>query len=143
MKCEVQGSDGKLIPLQMGSYGIGVSRLMAAIIEASHDENGIIWPKSVAPYDVGIINLKAGDEETDKAAENIYNALQQKGLDCLLDDTNERAGGKFKTMDLIGLPTQIIVGPKGVKNGVVEVKYRNSGEREELSFEDAINKIGN
>lgn len=141
MKCEVQGPDGKLIPLQMGSYGIGVSRLMGAIIEASHDDDGIIWPKAVAPFDVGIINLKPGDEETDKAANNLYQTLQQNGLDCLLDDTNERAGGKFKTMDLIGLPLQLIVGPKGVKNGVAELKDRKTGERVELSFEDAIKKL--
>lgn len=141
MKCEVQGPDGKLIPLQMGSYGIGVSRLMGAIIEASHDDDGIIWPKAVAPFDVGIINLKPGDEETDKAANNLYQTLQQNGLDCLLDDTNERAGGKFKTMDLIGLPLQLIVGPKGVKNGVAELKDRKTGERVELSFEDAMKKL--
>ena len=95
MKCEVQGPDGKLIAVQMGSYGIGVSRLMGAIIEASHDDDGIIWPKAVAPFDAGIINLKPGDEETDKAANNLYQTLQQNGLDCLLDDTSERAGGKF------------------------------------------------
>lgn len=138
MKCEVQGPDGKLIPLEMGSYGIGVSRLMGAIIEASHDENGIIWPKSVAPYDVGILNLKPGDEQTDTMVEKLYAELGNLGVDCLMDDTNERAGGKFKTMDLIGLPTQLIIGPKGAKNGLVEVKDRKTGERSELTIEQVV-----
>lgn len=137
MKCEVQGPDGKLIPLEMGSYGIGVSRLMGAIIEASNDENGIIWPKSVAPFDVGIINLKPGDEQTDTMVEKLYSELGNLGIDCLMDDTNERAGGKFKTMDLIGLPVQMIIGPKGAKNGMVEVKDRKTGERSDMSIEQA------
>ncbi len=137
MKCEVQGPDGKLIPLEMGSYGIGVSRLMGAIIEASNDENGIIWPKSVAPFDVGIINLKPGDEQTDTMVEKLYSELGNLGIDCLMDDTNERAGGKFKIMDLIGLPVQMIIGPKGAKNGMVEVKDRKTGERSDMSIEQA------
>jgi len=141
MKCVVQGSDGQMAALHGGSYGVGVSRLVGAIIEASHDDDGIIWPKSVAPFDVGIINLKPGDEATDEAAQKIYAELGQCGLDCLLDDTNERAGGKFATMDLIGLPTQIIIGPKGVKNGVVELKDRKTGEREELSIDAALEKV--
>ena len=136
MKCEVQGPDGKLIPLEMGSYGIGVSRLMGAIIEASNDENGIIWPTSVAPFDVGII-LKPGDEQTDTMVEKLYSELGNLGIDCLMDDTNERAGGKFKTMDLIGLPVQMIIGPKGAKNGMVEVKDRKTGERSDMSIEQA------
>lgn len=139
MKCEVQGKDGKLIPLQCGSYGIGVSRLVAGIIEASHDENGIIWPKAVAPFDIGIINLKSGDQATESATNKIYESLQAKGFDCLLDDTSDRAGSKFKTMDLIGIPAQIIVGPKGVEKGVAEVKDRATGERKELTFEEVIN----
>ncbi len=141
MKCVVQGSDGQMAALHGGSYGVGVSRLVGAIIEASHDDDGIIWPKSVAPFDVGIINLKPGDEATDEAAQKIYAELGQCGLDCLLDDTNERAGGKFATMDLIGLPTQIIIGPKGVKNGVVELKDRKTGEREELTIDAALEKV--
>ncbi len=136
MKCEVQGPDGKLVTLHGGSYGIGVSRLLGAIIEASHDEDGIIWPNSVAPFDVGIINLKPGDEATDSMCQQFYKALQDHGLDCLLDDTKERPGGKFKTMDLIGLPTQIIVGPKGLKNGIVEIKSRKTGMRQELETKE-------
>lgn len=143
MKCEVQGADGKLITLHGGSYGIGVSRLLGAIIEASHDEDGIIWPKSVAPFDVGIINLKAGDEATDAVAAKFYQELQTEGLDCLLDDTKERPGGKFKTMDLIGLPKQVIIGPKGLSNGVVELKDRKTGKREECLIETAIMQLKN
>lgn len=143
MKCEVQGPDGKLIALHGGSYGIGVSRLLGAIIEASHDENGIIWPKAVAPFDIGIINIKPGDEATDAAAAKIYQACQNKGLDCLLDDTKERPGGKFKTMDLIGLPTQVIIGPKGLSNGIVEVKNRKTGAKQELDIDAAIKLLIN
>lgn len=141
MKCTVQGPDGQMTTLHSGSYGIGVSRLVGAIIEASHDENGIVWPKSVAPYDVGIINLKPGDEAADEVSNRLYKELNAQGLDCLMDDTNERAGGKFATMDLIGLPIQLIVGPKGVKSGVVEIKDRKTGEREEQSIETAVAKI--
>ena len=141
MKCEVQGPDGGLIALQGGSYGIGISRLVGAIIEASHDEDGIIWPKSVAPFAVGLINLKPGDEETDKVAQQLYETLHNSGQDCLLDDTKERPGGKFKTMDLIGLPTQVVIGPKGLKNGIVELKDRASGTKQELSIDAAIEHL--
>lgn len=141
MKCVVQGPDGQMTPLHGGSYGVGVSRLVGAIIEASHDDDGIIWPRSVAPFDVGIINLKPGDDSTDAAATKIYDDLSKSGLDCLLDDSNERAGGKFATMDLIGLPTQIIIGPKSVKNGMVELKDRKTGDREELPIEAALDKV--
>ena len=141
MKCEVQGPDGGLIALQGGSYGIGISRLVGAIIEASHDEDGIIWPKSVAPFAVGLINLKPGDEETDKVAHQLYETLRNSGQDCLLDDTKERPGGKFKTMDLIGLPTQVVIGPKGLKNGIVELKDRASGTKQELSIDAAIEHL--
>jgi len=115
MNCRVQGPDGNMVNLQCGSYGIGVSRLAGAIIEASHDENGIIWPDSVAPYRVGLMNLKAGDSETDAACESLYTQLGNAGVDVLYDDTDDRAGAKFATMDLLGLPWQIIVGPKGLK----------------------------
>ena len=141
MKCEVQGPDGQLKTLHGGSYGIGVSRLLGAIIEASHDEDGIIWPKSVAPFDIGLINLKPGDEETEQVSTKFYSALQAAGLDCLLDDTKERPGGKFKTMDLIGLPTQVIIGPKGLKNGIVEIKDRKTGERQELEIDKALAEL--
>lgn len=141
MKCTVQGPDGDNIPLQCGSYGIGVSRLLGAIIEANHDADGIIWPEPVAPYLIGLINLKSGDEATDKACDELYNKLQMLGLDVLYDDRDERAGGKFATMDLIGLPWQIIVGPKGLKEGKIELKCRKTGERENLSPDEIIKRF--
>lgn len=141
MGCRVMGPDGKEVPVQMGSYGVGVSRLVGAIIEASHDENGIIWPESVAPFRVGLINLKVGDEASDAACAELYQKLMNAGVTVLYDDTDERAGAKFSTMDLIGLPWQVIVGPRGIKNGVVELKNRASGERVELSANEALKKI--
>ena len=125
----------------MGSYGIGVSRLVGGIIEASHDENGIIWPKSVAPFGAGIINLKMGDTGTDAACEDLYAKLSAAGVDPLYDDKPDRGGVKFSRMDLIGLPYQIVVGPRGLESGVVEVKDRATGDRQELSTEAAINFI--
>ena len=142
MGCVVQGPDGKETPLQMGSYGIGVSRLVGAIIEASHDDAGIVWPEAVAPFKVGLINLKSGDAETDAACETLYAKLAAMGIDTLYDDTDERAGAKFSNMDLIGLPWQLVVGPRGLKSGVVELKHRATGERVELSPEAALAKIG-
>jgi prolyl-tRNA synthetase len=141
MKCQVQGPDGAMIAVEGGSYGIGVSRLAGAIIEASHDEAGIIWPEAVAPFSVGLINLKAGDGTTDKACGTLYQQLAEAGIDTLYDDTDERAGAKFATMDLIGLPTQLIVGPKGLAAGEIELKSRASGERETLRIEDAIKTL--
>ena len=141
MKAQVTGADGKNVNVQMGSYGVGVSRLVGGIIEASHDENGIIWPKSVTPFGAGIINLKTGDEGTDAACEEIYAALSKAGVDPLYDDKNDRGGQKFARMDLIGLPYQIVVGPRGLKTGEVEVKTRASGERQSLSIKDAIEFI--
>ena len=127
--------------MHSGSYGIGVSRLVAGIIEASHDENGIIWPDSVAPFNVGIINLKVGDAETDAACEKIYEALTNAERDVLYDDTDERAGGKLAKMDMIGLPKQLVIGPRGLKDGQVELKDRKTGERETLGLDEAINKL--
>ena len=141
MGAKVQGPDGNMVTPQMGSYGVGVSRLAGAIIEASHDEAGIVWPVSVAPFEVALINLKAGDKATDEAATAIYQKLRQAGIDVLLDDTDERAGAKFATMDLIGLPFQLIVGPRGLKQGEVEVKDRKPGERVSLSPEAAVNRL--
>jgi len=138
---KVTGPDGEEITVEMGSYGIGVSRLVAAIIEASHDENGIIWPESVTPFQVGLINLKAGDADCDKASDDTYKTLKDKGIDVLYDDREIRAGGKFADMDLIGLPWQLVIGPRGLKNGVVELKNRKSGEREELSLDSALSKL--
>ena len=143
MGAQVTGPDGEVVYAEMGSYGIGVSRLVGAIIEASHDDDGIIWPESVAPFQVGLINLKAGDEACDKACDDIYATLRDKGVDTLYDDRDMRAGGKFADMDLIGLPWQLVLGPRGLKNNVVELKNRRSGEKEEISLEAALSKIIN
>ena len=141
MGATVQGPDGKMVPVHMGSHGIGVSRLLGAIIEASHDDKGIIWPEGVTPFHCGIVNLKQGDAEADAACEAVYASLAALGLEPLYDDRNERAGGKFATMDLIGLPWRITVGPRGLKNGVVELTSRRTGESEELPPEEAIARI--
>jgi prolyl-tRNA synthetase len=141
MGARVQGPDGQMVTLQMGSYGVGVSRLAGAIIEASHDANGIVWPVPVAPFEAGLINLKAGDAATDAACGDVYAKLRSAGIDVLMDDTDERAGGKFATMDLIGLPYQLIIGPKGVKAGEAELKDRRSGNRETLPIEVATAKL--
>ncbi|RKF14928.1 proline--tRNA ligase [Roseovarius spongiae] len=137
----VQTRDGASVPVHMGSHGIGVSRLVGAIIEASHDERGIIWPEGVTPFHVGLVNLKQGDAEADAACEAIYGSVLALGLDPLYDDRDERAGGKFATMDLVGLPWRITVGPRGLKNGVVELTSRRTGESEELPPEQAVEKL--
>jgi prolyl-tRNA synthetase len=141
MKAVVAGPDGVERPVQMGSYGIGVSRLAAAIIEASHDDAGIVWPEAVAPFRVGIVNLKPGDSATDIAAEDLHDRLTAAGIDVLLDDVEASAGAKFATMDLIGLPWQLIVGPKGVAKGEVEIKNRATGERHSLSADAAMSRL--
>ncbi|KIN61684.1 Prolyl-tRNA synthetase [Sulfitobacter noctilucae] len=141
MGATVQGPDGKNTPVHMGSHGIGVSRLLGAIIEASHDDNGIIWPEGVTPFHAGIVNLKQGDAEADAACEALYTSLTALGLEPLYDDRNERAGGKFAGMDLIGLPWRITVGPRGLKNGVVELTSRRTGESEEMPPEEAVKKL--
>ena len=137
----VQDADGQINPIHMGSHGIGVSRLVGAIIEANHDVKGIIWPEAVTPFHCGIINLKQGDEEADRACESIYLKLNNAGLDPLYDDREERAGGKFATMDLIGLPWRVTVGPRGLKNGVVELTNRRTGESENVSIDEAVKKL--
>ena len=141
MGATVQGPDGKSTPVHMGSHGIGVSRLLGAIIEASHDDKGIIWPEGVTPFHAGIVNLKQGDEDADAACQSLYDALTAAGLEPLYDDRNEQAGVKFGTMDLIGLPWRITVGPRGLKNGVVELTSRKSGESEVLAPEAAVSRI--
>ncbi|WP_380053340.1 proline--tRNA ligase [Falsihalocynthiibacter sp. SS001] len=141
MGATVVDADQKQVPVHMGSHGIGVSRLLGAIIESSHDDKGIIWPEGVTPFHVGIVNLKQGDDAADAACEDLYKAFVKAGLDPLYDDRKERAGGKFATMDLIGLPWRITVGPRGLKNGVVELTSRKTGESEELSPEAAIAKV--
>jgi prolyl-tRNA synthetase len=141
MKATVTGPDGRETFVHMGSYGIGPSRLVAALIEASHDEAGIIWPDAVAPFDVSLLNLKIGDAATDEACSTLYKALTSRGMDVLYDDRDERPGTKFATADLIGSPWQILVGPKGLAEGKIELKRRKSGERELLSIEDAIARL--
>jgi prolyl-tRNA synthetase len=141
MKALVTGPDSKDVAVHMGSYGVGVSRLLGAIIEASHDEAGIIWPESVAPFTVALINLKAGDGETDAACEDAYARLTKAGVEVLYDDTKERPGAKFAGMELIGIPHQLVIGPRGLKNGMVEVKNRASGEKQEMSLDAAINRF--
>ena len=133
MKAVVSGPDGLEKPVHMGSYGIGPSRLVAAIIEASHDDAGIKWPEAVAPFKVAILNLKQGDSAADAACESLYRDLTGKGVDALYDDTDQRAGAKFATADLIGVPWQVMIGPKGLAAGTFEVKKRADGSRENLS----------
>jgi prolyl-tRNA synthetase len=133
--------DGEAVALEMGSYGIGVSRLVGALIEANHDDAGIIWPESVAPFRVGLINLRPVDERCRVAAEGLYSKLLGAGVDVLYDDRDESPGAKFATMDLIGLPDQLVIGPRGITAGTVEIKHRRSGERQDLSLETAIQRL--
>jgi len=141
MNAQVAGPDGAPVLVEMGSYGIGVSRLVGALIEASHDEAGIVWPDAVAPFDVALVNLRVGDAKCDAACEELYAKLQKAGKDVLYADTSDSAGAKFATMDLIGLPWQLVVGPRGLVNGKVELKRRRTGERIELSVEEALNRL--
>ncbi|MDB5431942.1 MAG: proline--tRNA ligase [Caulobacter sp.] len=141
MKASVTGSDGQEHFVHGGSYGVGVSRLLGAIIEASHDDGGIIWPDAVAPFGVAILSLRPGDAAVDAACGTAYEALTKAGKEPLWDDTDDRPGAKFATADLIGLPWQLIIGPKGLAEGKVELKRRATGERESLSLDDAIAKI--
>jgi prolyl-tRNA synthetase len=141
MKAVVAGPDGGEHPVHMGSYGIGPSRLVAALIEAFHDDVGIKWPEAVAPFKVAILNLKQGAGDVDAACEKLYAALQAKGVEVLYHDLDERPGSKFATADLIGIPWQILVGPKGLAAGQVEVKRRSDGTRELMSPEDALVRL--
>jgi prolyl-tRNA synthetase len=141
MKATVAGADGADVPVHGGSYGVGVSRLVGAIIEACHDDAGIKWPEAVAPFRVAILNLKQGSEDTDTACEKLYRELGAKGVDVLYDDTDQRAGAKFAAADLIGIPWQILVGPKGLAEGKVEIKRRSDGSRENLSPADVLAKL--
>ena len=141
MGAQVTGPDGTLVNVEMGSYGIGVSRLVGALIEANHDENGIIWPEAVAPYKVGLINLRGKDEACTAASEDLYQKLQNAGVEVLYDDREVGGGVKFANMDLIGVPWQAVIGPKGLEKGIVEFKNRRTGEREELSEEELLNRL--
>ena len=138
MKALVTGPDGKDAPIHGGSYGVGVSRLVGGIIEASHDEAGIIWPDAVAPFGVAVVNLRPGNADVDAVAEQAYAALTGLGKDPLLDDRDDRPGAKFASLDLVGIPWQLIVGPKGIADGVVELKRRATGERQTLPLDAAL-----
>ena len=137
----VAGPDGNPVAVEMGSYGIGVSRLVGALIEAYHDDRGIKWPEAVAPFKVGLVNLKSGDVVCDKVCEDLYRTLSEQGVEVLYDERDERAGVKFADMDLIGLPWQLVAGPKGIAAGLVELKNRHSGEKLELSVESALARL--
>jgi prolyl-tRNA synthetase len=141
MGLKVSGRDGTPVTPMMGSYGVGVSRLVGAIIEASHDDAGIVWPEAVAPWRVGLVTMRADDEASVAAADGLYNRLRAAGVDTLYDDRDERGGVKLGSMDLIGLPWQVIVGPRGIAAGTVELKRRSTGEREELSIESALARL--
>ncbi len=141
MKAMVAGPDGVDVPIHGGSYGVGVSRLVGAIIEACHDDAGIKWPEAVAPFRAAILNLKQGDAAVDGACEQLYRDLLAKGVDVLYDDTDQRAGAKFAAADLIGIPWQILVGPKGLAEGKVEVKRRSDGSRDNMSPADVVAKL--
>jgi prolyl-tRNA synthetase len=141
MGLKVSGADGKPVVPHMGSYGVGVSRLVGAIIEASHDDAGIVWPDSVAPWKVGIVTMRHDDAATVAAAEELYGNLQLAGVEVAYDDRDERGGAKLAGMDLIGLPWQVIIGPRGIASGTVELKRRSSGERQELSVESALARL--
>ncbi len=141
MKAHVTGPDGQDAPVFMGSYGIGLTRVVPAIIEASHDDDGIIWPVSVAPFEAVLINLKAGDAACDAACDKLYAALQAAGIDMLYDDRDQGAGAKFATADLIGIPYQIVLGPRGLKSGEAEIKHRKSGERESLPLDAVVQRL--
>ena len=141
MKALVTGPNGKDAPIHGGSYGVGVSRLVGGIIEASHDEAGIIWPDAVAPFGVAVVNLRPGTAEVDAVAEQAYAALTGLGKDPLLDDRDDRPGAKFASLDLVGIPWQLIVGPKGIADGVVELKRRATGERQTLPLDAALKVI--
>jgi prolyl-tRNA synthetase len=141
MNALIDNGEGQLRPMYMGSYGIGISRLVAAIIEVSHDDKGIVWPQSVAPFKVSVVCLNVKDERCYSTACTIYNMLQSKNIDVILDDTDERPGSKFATHDLIGSPWQVIVGPKKAENNLVELKHRASGEVEDVSTQHVVDKL--
>nr|WP_294850165.1 proline--tRNA ligase [uncultured Sphingomonas sp.] len=141
MGLKVSGPDGSMVSPEMGSYGIGVSRLVGAIIEASHDEKGIVWPEEVAPWKVGLVTMRGDDEASVKAADDIYARLSAANIEVLYDDRDERGGVKLGSMDLMGLPWQLIIGPRGLASGVVELKNRRTGDKEELSIDAAIERL--
>ena len=143
MQANINTYEGKNIPVFMGSYGVGLSRLVGAVIEANHDKDGIIWPKEIAPWHYHLINLKNGDDECDKICFDIYNSIEKQSKTVLYDDTADRAGAKLAKADLIGLPFQIIIGPRGIKNKIFDLKIRNNGDIQKLSYNELLNFINN
>ncbi|MDF1568044.1 MAG: proline--tRNA ligase [Spirochaetaceae bacterium] len=141
MDCSYLDENGKSQPAEMGCYGIGVGRTMAATIEQNHDENGIIWPVPVAPYEAVVLPLQINDDAVSNAAEDIYTGLKDAGIDVVIDDRDERAGFKFKDADLIGYPVQIVLGGRSVSSGKAEVKYRASGEKVEMPLESVVETL--
>jgi prolyl-tRNA synthetase len=141
MGLKVSGADGSMVTPMMGSYGVGVSRLVGSVIEASHDDAGIVWPEAIAPWRVGIVTMRADDQPTVSAADDLYGRLKGAGVETLYDDRDERGGVKLGSMDLIGLPWQVVIGPRGIASGMVELKRRSTGEREELSLESALARL--
>ncbi len=139
MKALISNSEGKKIAPFMGSYGVGISRLVGAIIEANHDEIGIVWPKEITPWNFNIINLKSGDIDCDNTCQNLYNLMEKNYLSVLYDDSEERAGVKLARADLLGMPYQIIIGPKSLKEELYDVKCRKSGEISKLSYDELLN----
>jgi prolyl-tRNA synthetase len=137
----VAAPNGEEVPLEMGCYGIGVSRLVGALIEVNHDDAGIIWPQSVAPFRLGLINLRAGDEKCRAASDDLYAKLRGAGIAVLYDDRDESPGAKFAAMDLIGLPDQLILGPRGLASGIIEWKERRTGARQDLPLAAALAKF--
>ena len=141
MRATISDKAGENIPVFMGSYGVGLSRLVGAVIEANHDQKGIIWPKEIAPWDYNIINLKCGDTDCDRICLDMYNEMNHKSLKVLYDDTDDRAGTKLARADLIGLPYQIIIGPKGIKDQLYDLKCRKSGDISRLSYNELLNFV--
>jgi prolyl-tRNA synthetase len=141
MGASVTTPDGDQVPVEMGSYGIGVSRLVGAIIEANHDDNGIIWPVSVAPFKVVIINMRTNDEACTSVCDDLYGQLSDAGVEVLYDDRDERAGVKFADAELIGIPWQVVIGPRGVKEGIVELRRRSGGDPENLTPADLLARM--
>jgi prolyl-tRNA synthetase len=135
------GPDGAAAALEMGSYGIGVSRLVGALIEANHDDSGIIWPESVAPFRLGLINLRPADDKCRAAADDLYGKLRNAGLEVLYDDRDDSPGAKFAAMDLVGLPDQLIIGPRGLAAGNIEWKHRRDGARQDLPLDTAVGRF--
>lgn len=141
LEAHVMGPNGDKIYPNMGSYGMGVSRIVAAAIEANHDDKGIIWPKEITPFHVVLINVKVGNEACDQACNEVYHRLSANNIEVLYDDTKASLGQKFSIADLIGVPTQIIIGPNSARNGKAEVKDRKTGEKKEVNISELGNMI--